>query len=176
MDLPPQPNPSAIEVTHEDDPLTLEWRVALGGSRRKAAVGGWLALMALPILVGHMLMGKVWFRDGLPLLLVLGAAGLWAIPFGIRQILGLLSAMGDARLVLHPDSLIWVPGGGGIPEVHRKSEVLEVHLESREVILEVEVDAKTTMNLHLRGRFAPGDAAWLSDVLERWRSGILFAP
>lgn len=163
MTLPPQPSPSGIEVTHEGDPLTLEWRVRFGGKRRKLMVGAWMVVLALGL--------APWALRGPAGLYVVIA--LWtALTFraGILGILKLMKASGDARLVLHPDSLIWVPGGGSVPQVFRKSEVVEIQKKSRETALIVDTEdwGSAPRGLPLRGLFAPGDAAWLSDVLERW--------
>ena len=165
MTLPPQPNPSGIEVTHEDDPLTMEWRVRLGSFRRQIEVGACLLMIAGSILASAWLWREEGWGEALVFLLV--------PPVGVWWILGLMKQTGDARLVLHPDSLIWVPGGGSIPRVFRKSEILSVRPKAGSVTLAVELGAAPGMNLHLRGLFAPGDAEWLGDILHRWLSGTL---
>lgn len=168
MNLPPQPSPSGIEVTHEDDPLTMEWRILLGSTRRKWTVGVWLIILALGL--------APWAIPAPPALyVVFGIWSLIATGASVLNIVKLTTTSGDARLVLHPDSLIWVPGGGSIPQVFRKSEIQRVQRKGGRVILSVENEPGSgAKHLPLRGRFAPGDAAWLGDILERWRSGKLF--
>jgi hypothetical protein len=175
VDLPPQPSPSGIEVTCEDDPLTLEWEVTFGSKRRGLAVGLWIATMAtgmgLTFWSYTTIGGRDWF--GPPLrTAALAAMTLWIIALALGHILPLATATGQARLVLHPDSFIWVGGSGQIPQVYRKSEVVGIEAEPsvdpRDVTIVVEADNRLHYPLPMRGNFAPGDLPWLADVLRRW--------
>ncbi len=177
MELPPQPTPSAIEVTCEDDPLTLEWEVSLGSLRRGLAVLPWGAasVAAVGLTLGSL---RDWGDPGRPLATLTTAALLASticiLYLAWKHLFFMATTMGQARLVLHPDSLIWVAGGGRIPQVYRKSEVVGIETEPpgapREVFLVVEGENELPSSLHLRGRFAPGDAQWLAGVLRQWRA------
>ena len=183
MDLPPQPQPSAIEVTCEDDPLTMEWPAAFGNSKRagKAVLwgsfGAFLVLVSLCLLATPFLItwapGAGWTHLGTVLVCALPAAlaGFQASR-AFRRMTTLASDTGSARLVLHHDSLIWVPGGGSIPQVYRKSEVTGISaiptLKPRRVGFVLEDAPHPRFHVVLKGRFAPGDLTWLAEVLGRW--------
>lgn len=178
MDLPPQPQPSAIEVTYEDDPLTLEWPVGLGNAKR-IAVGMLLGGASLASAGGALFLGaSIWSQPGFPsggdlfgtlALLVLALLLALAALFGLRRMAALAGGTGQARLVLQKDALIWVPGGGGqIPQVYRKSEILRIEAGPGRVALVLEDAPHRRFHVRLKGRFATGDPAWLGGVLQGW--------
>ena len=178
MDLPPQPQPSTIDVTCEDDPLTLEWPAAFGNSKRAGKALAWgifgAVLGLLCLLTAAWLVSSLQTLDLYPLIVAVGFTGGFGILAAntLRRATRLASDTGSARLVLHNDSVIWVAGGGTIPHVYRKSEITGISaiptLKPRQVGFVLEEAPHPRFHVVLKGRFAPGDLAWLAGVLGRW--------
>ncbi len=156
----------------------MEWPAAFGNSKRAgkslawALLGGLLALGSLGI--GIWIACSFPTLNSYPLVICAGFAvglGLLTAKAARRAIL-LAEDTGSARLVLHHDSLIWVPGGGAIPQVYRKSEITAVApiptLKPRRVGLVLEEAPHPRFHVVLKGRFAPRDLAWLAEVLGKW--------
>ena len=174
MELPPQPSPSGIEVTCEDDPLTLEWEVPAVSLLRTLAT--WTLLLGLAALVALPAAAKVlapgaWRGD---MLYIIAAALLVLTLTSCLLVWNPAPVRGNARLVLHPDSMIWVPGDGSIPQVYRKTEVSAIdatpEVDPVTLALRVEPGSGPRVRVPLSGVFRPGDLPWLAEVLERWRT------
>ncbi len=163
----------------------MEWPAAFGNSKRAgraltlAAVGAfmalasltllWIVARALPKTLASPTPRDLWGCCGSTL--TAGLAASLAVK-AFRRTITLASDTGSARLVLHHDSLIWVAGGGTLPQVWRKSEITSVAaiptLKPRRVGFVLEDAPHPRFHIVLKGRFAPGDLVWLGDVLKRW--------
>ncbi len=163
MQLPSRPSPSAIEVTSEDDPLTLEWPPAPGSVGR-----AWTLLRcgALGAVAAALAACAFWRALGVFLLCWLLLLRLGMARWG-RRSFPPARELGQARLVLQEDALIFVPGGGTIPQVYAKTEVLGIDSRPRKLMLLVE-EGGQRRTVRLSGRFASGDLAWLAELLKRW--------
>lgn len=164
MALPPQPEPSAVEITCEDDPFTLEWEV--GSTPPKERIQRLVAAEAA--LLTACAMGFV-FLPGNWGTAVLALAVLVGIAMAFRMMKASLKS-GRARLVFQKDALIWVPGNGRIPQVWRRDEVTAVEASARSLALKIDSGSAPREHRELVGNFQEGDRVWLGDLLKRWQA------
>lgn len=157
--LPAPPSPTSLEIVSEEDPFTIEWEVRQGPGKTRILIlaAGEAALLAA--------LGAAFLLLKDPLARNLVIAFLVTLS-GVGSVLVLRAGLGTGRgrLVLHPDSLIWVPGDGGIPQVWRKSEVRGAEARSRSVDLVVDEGRR-----RIAGNFLKQDPAWLAGVIRTWR-------
>ena len=164
MAPPPQPSPSAVEITCEDDPFTLEWEV--GGALPRSRLGilvGIESILLMACALGFLFLPGTWGRA------LLGLAVLVGIAMPVLFLRAFLKS-GRARLVFQKDALIWVPGDGRIPQVWRRDEITAVEASPRRLSLAIDSGSTPRERRELVGRFLDGDRVWLGELLKRWQN------